>query len=280
MITVLITLSIAGTDSGPYDLYSSPNGVTFTSFATGITKSALLAGYTSYVVPDGSTVIRIMSTGTCTNYIDLAISGVTTTTTTSVTPTTTTTTTGLSNSITIKYSFGSSFPTTYYGYGTAGEACTGGPGSFFSITLYYSGTFGNSTQLFSDPALTSQFVLTSPGYLFVGGYSFYLAVSTVSSYTVCSVSPTTTTSTTASSPFANLIPLKMSNDQFALCGTSFVNYYIAGGTGATFYTGTQIFTNNDLTTPYSGGATYVTTGYSIFTLSGNTVGSLTGINCP
>ena len=92
-MTVLITLSIAGTDSGPYDLYSSPNGVTFTSFATGITKSALLAGYTSYVVPDGSTVIRILSTGVCTNFIDLMISGGTTTTTTTPVPTTTTTTT-------------------------------------------------------------------------------------------------------------------------------------------------------------------------------------------
>lgn len=274
MITVLITLSIAGTDSGPYDLYSSPDGITFTVFATGITKSALLAGYTSYVVPDGSTTIRIMSTGTCTNYIDLTISGGTTTTTTSVAPTTTTTTTGASNSIVVKYSFGSGGPVTYYGYSTGNDACTDGPASFFSITLYYSGVLGNGTQLFSNPALTSQFVLTSPGYLYVGGYSFYLAVSTISSYAVCTVFPTTTTTTTVS---PNLIPLKMSTDQFALCNTSFQNYYTAGGS---LSQGTQIFTDAALTVAYNGGATYVTSGFSIFNLSGNTVGTLTAINCP
>jgi len=112
MITVLITLTIAGTDSGPYDLYSNADGYV-TPFATGISKSVLLAGYTSYVVPDGSTIIRIMSTGVCTNYIDLTISGGTTTTTTTGVPTTTTTTTGASNSIVVKYSFGSGGPITY-----------------------------------------------------------------------------------------------------------------------------------------------------------------------
>lgn len=91
-MTVLITLTLAGADSGPYDLYSDLDGYV-TPFATGVSKSALLAGYTTAAVPDGTITIRVTSTGTCTNYIDFTISGNTTTTTTSTSSTTSTTTT-------------------------------------------------------------------------------------------------------------------------------------------------------------------------------------------
>jgi hypothetical protein len=80
-MTALITLTTAGTDSGPFNLYSDADGYV-TAFATSISKSALLAGYTSTVVPNGSTIIRIKSTGVCTNYIDVTLGGITTTTTT------------------------------------------------------------------------------------------------------------------------------------------------------------------------------------------------------
>lgn len=73
-MTVLITLTTVGADSGPtYNLYSSPDGTTFTPFATGITKLALLAGYPD-TVPDGTTTIRVTSIGTlCTNSKDLTV---------------------------------------------------------------------------------------------------------------------------------------------------------------------------------------------------------------
>jgi hypothetical protein len=95
--TVLIILSTAGTDVGPFDLYSDVDGYT-SSFATGISKTVLLSGYSCTTVPDGTTIIKVQSYGTCTNYILLTISGTTTTTTstsstTSTTTTTTTTTT-------------------------------------------------------------------------------------------------------------------------------------------------------------------------------------------
>lgn len=90
-MTVLITLTTAGSDSGPFNLYSNVNGYT-PAFATGVSKSALEAGYTSTVVPDGTTIVRVLSTGVCTNFIDITLDG-TTTTTTTVAPTTTTTTT-------------------------------------------------------------------------------------------------------------------------------------------------------------------------------------------
>lgn len=91
-MTVLITLTTAGSSTGPFSLYSDANSYS-TPFETGVAKASLLAGYTSTLVPNGTTIIRVMSTGTCTNYTDLPIVGCTTTTTTTSTSTTTTTTT-------------------------------------------------------------------------------------------------------------------------------------------------------------------------------------------
>lgn len=91
-MTVLITLTTAGSSTGPFSLYSDANSYS-TPFETGVAKASLLAGYTSTLVPASTTIIRVMSTGTCTNYTDLPIVGCTTTTTTTSTSTTTTTTT-------------------------------------------------------------------------------------------------------------------------------------------------------------------------------------------
>ena len=88
-MTVLITLTTAGSDSGPFNLYSNLDGYT-SAFETGVSKNSLLAGYPSSLVPDYTNIIRVKSSGTCVNYIDIAL---TTTTTTSTSSTTTTTTT-------------------------------------------------------------------------------------------------------------------------------------------------------------------------------------------
>jgi len=83
-MTVLITLTEAGLDTGPFNLFSDADGYT-TAFALSITKLALLDGYPSDVVPSGTAVIRVRSVNSlCNNYVDLAISGITTTTTTTV----------------------------------------------------------------------------------------------------------------------------------------------------------------------------------------------------
>ena len=81
-MTVLITLSSSGASSGPlYDLYSNIDYIT--PIASGVTKSALTAGYSLSGVPDAAITIRITSTGpTCTNSIDVTITGGGTTTTT------------------------------------------------------------------------------------------------------------------------------------------------------------------------------------------------------
>ena len=77
---VFITLTSAGADAGPFNLYSDADGY-LSAFATNVPKATLLAGYAA-TVPAGTTIVRIMSVGVCTNYIDVAISTTTTTTTT------------------------------------------------------------------------------------------------------------------------------------------------------------------------------------------------------
>jgi hypothetical protein len=79
--TVLITLTTAGADTGPFDLYSDADSYA-APFENNVPKSSLVSGYTSSLVPDLATIIRVQSDSVCTNYIDLTIITTTTTTTT------------------------------------------------------------------------------------------------------------------------------------------------------------------------------------------------------
>jgi hypothetical protein len=104
--TALITLTTAGADTGPFDLYSDIDGYSV-PFETGVSKASLVAGYTSTLIPDGATIVRVKSDNVlCTNYIDLYLVPTTTTTTsststTSTSSTTTTTTTAAPSTVTI-----------------------------------------------------------------------------------------------------------------------------------------------------------------------------------
>jgi hypothetical protein len=111
-MTGIITLNIAGTDTGPFNLYSNINGF-ISAFAVNITRAQLLTGYPTDAIPSLTTIIRIMSIGDCTNYIDVPLpnclligTGIitvpppTTTTTTTTLPLTTTTSTSTSTSTT------------------------------------------------------------------------------------------------------------------------------------------------------------------------------------
>lgn len=102
MITVSITLTLAGVDTGPtFDLFSNVDSYD-TAFETGVDKASLEAGYISTIVPDGTTTIRVYSAGTCETYVDLNVitSTTTTTSTTSTTTTTTTSTTSTTSTTT------------------------------------------------------------------------------------------------------------------------------------------------------------------------------------
>jgi len=67
-MTVLITLTVAGTDSGPFDLYSNLDGYT-SPFEVDVPKASLLSGFSSPNVPDYTSTIKCVSKGLCTNYI-------------------------------------------------------------------------------------------------------------------------------------------------------------------------------------------------------------------
>ena len=135
-MTVLVTLTLAGTDTGPFNLYSNSDGFV-NAIATGVSRSALLAGYNLTGVPDNASVIRAKSTGTCTNYLDMLLSGATTTTTSSTSSTTSTSTTTVVTCLT--------------GDTSAAASCSGGESALFTVSsghtalitpsgYYYSGT--------------------------------------------------------------------------------------------------------------------------------------------
>ena len=92
-MTTLITLVLPiGGDAGPFNLSSNVGGYAI-PFETNIPALTLTAGYTTSAVPDGTTIIRVTSTGLCTNYIDIPVSLTPTTTTTSSSSSSTSTTT-------------------------------------------------------------------------------------------------------------------------------------------------------------------------------------------
>ena len=91
-MTVTITLTVSGSDTGPFNLYSNVDGFT-TPFETGIARATLIAGFTTTNVPDYTTTVRLQSTGVCTNYLDVSVVLTTTTTSTSTTSTTSTSST-------------------------------------------------------------------------------------------------------------------------------------------------------------------------------------------
>jgi hypothetical protein len=87
---VYVKLTSAGSNTGPFDLYSNLNLTT--PFELDVPESTLSAGYTTYA-PDNTSSIMVTSKGACTNSTTIVLYPlVTTTTTIYVVPTTTTTT--------------------------------------------------------------------------------------------------------------------------------------------------------------------------------------------
>lgn len=85
MANSVITLAAAGTDTGPFNLFSNADSFS-AAFETGVSKASLLAGYYTFV-PVGATTVRVKSASAlCTNFVDM---GITTTSTTTEAPSTT-----------------------------------------------------------------------------------------------------------------------------------------------------------------------------------------------
>ena len=87
-MTVLITLTTAGSNTGPFDLYSDADGFS-TIITSGISKADLLAGYEA-TLPTGTTEVLLRSSGPCNSSLYLIVSGAPTTTTTTSSTTSTT----------------------------------------------------------------------------------------------------------------------------------------------------------------------------------------------
>ena len=78
-MTAKIVLTIAESDTGPFDLYSDVT-LYSSAFNTNVSKAELLAGFSTDTVPDLTSVIRVKSKGICNNYLDIVITTTTTTT--------------------------------------------------------------------------------------------------------------------------------------------------------------------------------------------------------
>jgi hypothetical protein len=174
-MTVLITLSGVGSSAGPtFNLYASPDGITFTTIVLGVNKTALEAGYTA-TVPNGTTDIKVTSVGACTNSYIATIGVIPTTTTTTtigVIPTTTTTTTiGVIPTTTTTTT---ATPTTTstttlqvftQGLDQSSAYCVGGfcelDGTITGITVYsLDETLVTGSFIYTDPALTIPYTTT------------------------------------------------------------------------------------------------------------------------
>ncbi len=71
--TALITLTIAGTDTGPFNLYSDVDGY-ITPFETNVPKAALESGFITVNIPDDAVAIKLQSNNArCDDFIYLAV---------------------------------------------------------------------------------------------------------------------------------------------------------------------------------------------------------------
>ena len=161
-MTILITLTFAGSDTGPFDIYTNSDGFV-TPIAVGVAKAALEAGYTVLGVPDDASIVRVQSLGICDNYLDILLAGATTTTTSSTSTTSSSTTAS---------------PTCLTGDTNAIASCINGESALFTVTLgntalitpggyYYS---GSGTRYYSAYIMdsTNTIVLYTFNYTQVG----------------------------------------------------------------------------------------------------------------
>jgi hypothetical protein len=219
-MTVLITLTTAGSDSGPFNLYSDVDGFV-SAFEVGVAKVDLLAGYSSSLVPDPTTIIRVMSSNLlCTNYIDLELY-----------PTTTTTTTYLPIAFSTSYSC-AALPD----ISISAFSITGGSGLYFAGTTYFldePSALANTSWLVTPISTVTYNVGTTNG-------SFWIAiidsVGNIFAQEVITSCATTTTTTTLA-PLDFILTSSCAGIDATLSMSSYT-----GGTGP-YESGTNYFTS-------------------------------------
>jgi len=170
-MNVLITLTTAGADTGPFNLYSNVDNYT-TAFETNISKGILVAGYTSTIVPPGTTAVRVWSGGICTNYVDIILTVPATTTTTTTAASTTTTTTAAPVGTTTT-------TTTAAPVGTTTTTTTSGGGGTTTTTTT---ALSTTTTTTTSGGTTSTTSTTTTALVY---YSFSLTAGAFDSATAC-----------------------------------------------------------------------------------------------
>jgi hypothetical protein len=163
--TITITLTVAGPSTGPFNLYSNIDGFLI-PFETGISRTALLAGYTSTLVPNGASTVRVTSTGTCYSSVDLSITGITSTTTTSTTSTTTTAAPTTSTTTTTTTFVGTTTTTS-----TTSTTTTAAP-TYNAVYLNYGNTIGDICSVGAQ-----LFYLQAPNISIAHGVTVYIDTS-------------------------------------------------------------------------------------------------------
>jgi hypothetical protein len=259
-MNVLITLSTAGASTGPtFNLYSDVDTYA-TPFETGVPKASLVSGYTSTVVPNAATIIRVQSVGVCTNFGLFSIAGVTTTTTTTAggggtttttttagggtttttttaTPTTTTTTTGAGTTTTTTTTVDPGYEVwnLYRTEGAEYPACSTTPAS---LVIPYSSNYSPGLTFKASNGLcyaiaVSGFQPTAPTITLSEEYG---------NCTECFETPVTTTTTTAAggTTTTTTTATPILYTQYTLCTDFDTKYYIVGsGFGSTILIGGQ-----------------------------------------
>ena len=69
-MTIEITLTTSGTDTGTFNLYSDVDG--YISIQETATRAELIIGKT-VTMPDGTVYVKVQSTGACTNYVIIIV---------------------------------------------------------------------------------------------------------------------------------------------------------------------------------------------------------------
>jgi len=286
-MTVLITLTTAGTDTGPFNLYSDVDGFT-SAFEVGVAKVDLLAGYVSALVPNGTTVIRVLSNGACQNYIDIQLILTTTTTTTIANPAESILT--FSSYQKGVFEFTLSNPIYSTSVVVVGAEVSGSvtvdcstPDSTDTIDFtnpvnILAGT-GSGTSTGLTPFGCETLSVSKVNSIDVNGYGVLVDTDTITiDGTVVTIAIDNSCITPYTCTPGQAISVKYGNSSGALCASIFVTVYIQ--LSESFGPGVTIYTDSGLTTPLTGYSFISETG-EIFNINSITgiVGSTTGTSC-
>lgn len=244
--SVQITLTTAGIETGAFDLYSNIDGYA-TAFETNISRATLLAGYTSNLVPDGTTIIKCKSnTSKCTNAVLLNISGLPVGPTPTPTNTSTPTATPTATPNVTLYQI-------YLGYSTVNgyTACS----DYNPSTDYFwsdCATLDNGCHLHitSDPTSAAP----PEGYYSDGTNWYYFVGGTLYSKTSC-IAPTPTMTPTQSLPPVGVgiyTGATFASPSAACADTNYPNGTLYIAHGDTISDGDILYTDLALTIPFNG----------------------------